>query len=215
MKKRILLTCLILTPLFLLGCSKTTDANQAEETVRLSFDNYKSAILNDKGEDAVNYLDANTIGYYSGILKLVKNANRNELSSLSLMDKLMVLIIRNKATKQEILSLDGKGLLVYAIKNWMVGKDSVMNNSIWEVSIDTDFAKGEMLVNGKKSWLYFQFHKETNSWKLDLTSIFPMSNAAIKKVADESGLSEDEFILSLIEYSSNKKPNANIWNPVK
>jgi hypothetical protein len=186
-----------------------------EKLVRAAFDSYKSSILNDKGEEAVKYVDSRTVKYYSDILDLVKNADAEKIEQLPILDKLMVFSIRHRASKEEILSFDGKGLLVYAIKKGMVAKNSVANNSIGEVVIEGDFAKGKFVANGKETPLYFHFYKEENQWKVDLTSLFPVANAAVKKMADDSGQGESEYILSLLEMITGKKPAEEIWNPIQ
>lgn len=82
-----------------------------------------------------------------------------KLNSLGLLDKLMVFTIRHRASKEDILSFDGKRLLIYAIREGMVGKNSVVNNSIGEVEIDGDFAKGQFMTSGQKTPYYFHFYK--------------------------------------------------------
>jgi hypothetical protein len=181
--------------------------------VKTSFDSYKSAILNDQGEGAVNYVDSRTIKYYGDILKKVKEADSSSTASLPLIDKIMVFSIRNRATKEEILILDGKGLLVFAIQKGMVAKNSVVNNTIGNVMIDGTFAKGQLVTNGQNAPVYFHFYKEGGGWKIDLTSIFEISNMALKKMVDDSGQTENEFLLMLLEMVSGKKPGSEIWRP--
>jgi hypothetical protein len=196
----------------------TTSCNgrkKEEKLVREAFDNYKSAILNDKGEEAVKFVDSRTIKYYSDILELVKNADSTQVTSLSLLDKLTVFSIRHRTPKEDILSFDGKGLLVYAIKSGMVGKNSVANNSIGEITIDNNFAKGQFIANGQKAPFYFHFYKEEGQWKIDLTSIFSVSTMAFKKMVDDSGQNENEYLFSLLEMLTGKKPGQEIWDKVK
>lgn len=185
-----------------------------EKLVRASFDNYKSAILNDKGDEAVKYVDSRTIKYYSDILELVKTADSTKIETLSILDKPMVFSIRHRTSKKDILSFDGKSLLVYAIKSGMVGKNTVVNNSIGDVSIDKDFAKGQFIAKGQKAPFYFHFYREDELWKIDLTSIFPVSTMAFMKMADESELSQNEFLFSLLEMLTGKKPGPEIWKPI-
>lgn len=186
-----------------------------EDLVRKSFDNYKTAILNDKGEEAVKYVDSRTIKYYCDILEHVKTADSTKVERLSILDKLMVLIVRHRTSRQEILSFDGKALLIYAIKNGMVGKNSVANNSIGDVLIDSSFAQGQFVSNGEKAPFFFHFYKEENQWKIDLTSVFPISTITIKKMVEDSGQNENEYLFFLIEMTSGKKPNSEIWNKIE
>ena len=199
---------------FLILLSLTLFAQKNEvQAVKASFENYKAAILNDRGEEAVQFVDSRTIKYYGDLLEHVKKADSTAVEGLSVMDKLMIFTIRHRAAKEEILSFDGKGLLVYAIKSGMVGKNSVVNSSIGDVTIEGSFAKGQFLSNGQKAPFSFHFYKEEESWKVDLTSIFPASTMVLKKIVEDSGQPENEFIFSLLEMVSGKKPGAEIWLP--
>jgi hypothetical protein len=205
----------ILSILFLLVKGQLTFGQKSEmKLVKKSFDNYKTSILNDKGEEAVKYVDSRTIKYYSDILELVKTADSTKVETLSILDKLMVFSIRHRTSKKDILAFDGKSLLVYAIKSGMVGKNSVANNSIGEVIVEKDFAKGQLIANGQKAPFYFHFYKEEGQWKIDLTSLFPVSTKALKKMADDSGENQNVYLFSLLEMITRKKPGTEIWHPI-
>ena len=186
-----------------------------QDLVRKVFDSYKSAILNDKGEEAVKFVDSRTIKYYNDILDVVKNADSAKVENHSILDKIMVFSIRHRTSKEDILSFDGKSLLIYAIKSGMVGKNSVANNSIGDVTIDGNFAKGQFVVSGQKAPFYFHFYKEDQQWKIDLTSLFPISTSALKKMADDSGKNENDYIFGLLEMITGTKPGKEIWQPIK
>jgi hypothetical protein len=185
-----------------------------QQAVIQAFENYKSSILEDRGEEAVKYVDSRTIEYYGDILELVKTADSTKISSLSLLDKLMVFSVRHRTSKENILSFDGKQLLVYAIKSGMVGKSSVANNSLGDVLVDNDFAKAQFVNNGKATPFYFHFYKEQQQWKMDLTSIFDISNMAFSKVREQSGQAENEYLFTLLEMITGKKVGPEIWQKV-
>ena len=185
------------------------------KAVRASFDNYKQAILNERGEEAVQYVDSRTIKYYGEVLDKVQHADSATVNGLGLMDKVMVFSVRHRTTKEEIMSFDGKSLLVYAIKSGMVGKNSVVNSSIGEVTIEGTFAKGQYVSNGQKAPFNFNFYKEDNAWKVDLTSVFPTTNMVFRKLVDESGQTENDFLFSILETLTGKMPGDEIWIPTK
>ena len=193
----------------------TNGQHREEKLVQQSFDNYKTAILNDKGNEAVKYVDSRTIAYYEQMLELVKTADSSKIETLSILDKLMVFSIRHRTPKETILGFDGKSLLVYAIESGMVGKNSVANNSIGDVIVEGNFAKGQFIANGQKAPFYFHFYKEEGQWKIDLTSLFPVTTMAFKKMADDSGENQNEYLFSLLEILTGKKPGQEIWQPIK
>lgn len=204
------------TFLILLLIPMLTIARQTEEQqVKKTFDAYKSAILNDKGEEAVEQVDTKTIAYYGDILEKVKTADSATVDKLSLMDKLMILVIRHRISKEEIMTTNGKQLLVTAIKMGMVGKSSVINNEVGVVKVNGHFASGELLVRGQKTPLAFEFHKENGVWKLDLTAIFPAGEAAFRQMVKQSGEPENDYLLSLIKLTTGKEPGAEVWVPAR
>jgi hypothetical protein len=204
------------TLLFLLVSSISAFTQKSEvKAVKASFDNYKQAILNDKGEEAVQYVDSRTINYYGDVLEKVRSADSATVNRLDLLDKVMVFSVRHRATKEDILSFDGKGLLVYAIKSGMVGKNSVVNSSIGDVTVEGTFAKGQYVSNGQKAPFNFDFYKEDNAWKVDLTSIFSTTNIAFRKLVEESGQTENEFLFSILERLTGRRPGDEIWIPTQ
>ncbi|MET0298171.1 MAG: hypothetical protein ABW036_00375, partial [Flavitalea sp.] len=160
-------------------------------------------------------VDKNTIDYYSRVLELAKTADSAELSSLPILDKFMVLTVKHRTPKEDILRYDGKGLLVYAIKSGMVGKSSVVNNTLGKIDVKGDSALAQLIVSSKPTPLHFTFHKESGNWKVDLTSIFPASSEAFKKVVAQSGKSDAEFFIELLTNLTGTEPGPGIWHPLQ
>ena len=70
------------------------------QQVKECFSRYKSAILNDEGEKAADYVDSRTINYYSKMLEVTKAADSAEVNRLNILDKLMVFTIRHRTSKR-------------------------------------------------------------------------------------------------------------------
>ncbi len=206
----------VITLTLLLAFTASAYAQKGEEKqVRRSFDNYRSAILNDKGDEAAKFVDSRTLKYYGDMLELVRTADSAKVESLSILDKVMVFSIRHRASREEILSFDGRALLIYAIERGMVGKNSVAANTIGDVEVNNAFAKGQLIANGDPAPFYFHFYKEEGQWKIDLTALFPVSTTAFQRMADESGKDENEFLFSILEILTGDKPSGQIWQPVE
>lgn len=185
-----------------------------ESQVRATFSRYKSAILHDNPDDALEYVDSRTVAYYSKVLDLVKHAGESDVKALPLLDKLMVLTVRHKMEREELLSFDGKSLLAQVIRTGLLGKNSVANLSVGEVIVKNDVARAQLVVDGAIAPYHFHFHREDEKWKIDLTSLFPTTSEAIRKRINESGQGENEFLLAMIEKASGKAPEQTIWNPL-
>ncbi len=188
---------------------------QEEQAVKSAFEKYRADILNDLGEEAFKDVDSRTVKYYGDLLEWIKNSDSLEVEALSVLDKMSVLMIRNKMPKEDLLAMDGKQLFIYAVNEGMVGKGSVSNNSIGKVAVNGNFASGQFISKGRETEVYFHFYKEDGTWKIDLTSLFSVSILAFDKLIADSGKSENEFLIPLIEASIAKKMNPESWKPLQ
>lgn len=204
-----------ITVLLMLAMATCAPAQKKEEKlVRKAFDDYKTAILNDKGQHAADRVDSRTIQYYGHILDLVRTADSATVHGLSIMDRLMVFSVRHRTPKADLLRFDGRALFVYAVESGMVGKNSVAGNTIGEVVVEGSFAKGQLVVNGEGAPFQFHFYKEEERWKLDITSLFSISTMAFQKMAADSGQEENDFLFTLLEMITGRKPGPEVWRPV-
>jgi hypothetical protein len=206
-------TILTLTSLVFLTC--LTFGQSENDLVKKSFNTYKKSILEGQGKESIKYVTSKTIDYYDMELNLAINGDSSTISALGLMDKLTVFIARHRIPRKEILKMTGKDFFIYAVDNGMIGKNSVVTTQIGEVHVEGNFANGQMILNGQKTPLYFQFSKEDNEWKVDLTSLFPQSNMALTKMVSDQGLSDNDFIFQTLENLTGKKVSKNIWRPLK
>ncbi|MDO5969562.1 hypothetical protein Q4Q35_07070 [Flavivirga aquimarina] len=185
-----------------------------KELVLKSFESYKNSILTDKGKVAADFVDSRTLNYYSNILDKVKTADSMEVNSMGIIDKLTVLSMRHRTPKSELLNFNGKDLFIYAIDNGMVGKNSVINAELGEVTVSGDFAKAEFIVNSQKTPFFFHFYQENKIWKIDITHLFSLGAMSFQKVIEDSGESENDFIINILEVVTGKKPTNDIWEPL-
>jgi len=204
----------IITLLLLIFLAIDSYSQSDKELVLKSFENYKNAILTDKGKVAVDFVDSRTMNYYSTILDKTITADSLEVESLGIIDKLTVLSLRHRVTKKNLLNFNATDLFVYAIDNGMVGKNSVINAELGDVFTNGDFSKAEFVVNGSKTPFFFHFYREAKVWKIDITHLFPLGAMSLKKMVEDSGENENEFITNILEVLTGKKPTENIWKPI-
>jgi hypothetical protein len=195
---------------------KSSDNTEIKNSaIQKAFDNYKSAVLNNNGEEAVRYINNKTLEYYGYILDKVKTANKSEVNKLSIFYKITILSIRHRIPKEEILSFDNRKLFIYLINHEMVGKSSFAENSIAQIIITGNFALAKILAGDKLSPYSLQFQNENGQWKIDLTSLSPLVSVEIEKKMKESGYNENKFIFSILTNLTGRKPDKKIWKPIK
>jgi len=181
--------------------------------IRKNFDSYKTFLYNGNGGEAANLVDSHTIKYYGDIIELVKNADSLKVESLSLWDKIMVLTVRQRVSKENILNFDGKALLIHAINNGMIDKNGAGSFTLGDVTVDKNSAKGQLIFKGTGSPYFLNFYKESGQWKYDLTSSFPIFIPALQKLVTEFG--ERGSIDLMLSAVKGNKQCQNVWIPIR
>ncbi|GJQ60010.1 MAG: hypothetical protein D8M57_17560 [Candidatus Scalindua sp. AMX11] len=189
---------------------KTTGDNG----VRGAFDNYRSSILNQDGSKAVKYVSKSTIEYYRKIMNATLTGKEEEVRGLSTIDKMMVILLRHRMKVKVLSKMTAENLFIHSVDKGWIGKDSVINSDIGEITESNNKATAVFINYGKKTPLKYQFVKEQEQWKLDLTAVMPISDEAFKQVIESSNLDEDEYIFKILESISGEKLSEDIWQPL-
>jgi len=208
MKKLILLICFLFQQVFIFSQDKT-------QPIRDVFDNYKSAIMAGENSKAIEFMDTRTLDYFKMIHEYVLTADSLTLESLSIMDKFTVLSIRQMATRKEILAFTDKSIIDFTIRKGMMGKNTVEGFTLGKISVKDNFAKAQILEEEKKSDKYYHFYSDGTQWKIDITSLFPAEEKETAELIQQTGKTENEFILGILEIMSQKKVSPSIWKKIK
>ena len=123
--------------------------------------------------------------------------------------------MRHRIAKKDLLSFSGKDLFIYAIDNGMIGKSSVVNATLGDVVTEGDFSKAVFIVSGQETPFFFHFYRENSVWKIDITHLFSLGTMGFKKMVEDSGEEENDFILNILETLTGKRPTAAIWEPIQ
>lgn len=182
--------------------------------VKKTFADYRSAVLDQRGKDAVQLLSKATIDEYQKYVDWALKADKKTLESLSMMNRLQVMTLRHRVEPETLRKLTGKSAIIHAVdRNW-IGKNGVIRTSLGKIDVVENSATAEVIIGERKTPQRFQFNKENGVWKFDLVRVMMNINAAFKETAKRAGMSENEFIFHALESISGKKVDDSIWVPV-
>jgi len=182
--------------------------------VRDCFAAYRAAILNQRGSEAVEKVNQATIDYYERVRGLALSAPEQEARSLPLYDRMMVLLMRHRVPPDLLRGMNGRELLAYGVNRGWIGKEDVMESDIGTVRVSGNQATAQFIKAGKPTPLKYSFTKEGGQWRIDLTALGPVVNQSLKMLVEQQGVSEDEFLLDILEAVSGTKPSPQIWQPL-
>ena len=196
------------------GCSSEADE------IKKCFYDYQDAVLNGHVAEAAELCSSETTLYYEDILISAFDASENETRSLDPMDRIMVLTLRHQVHVENLRSMDGRGLIVRLVAGGVFDKNSlilsVMSDEIGKVAISGTHATGVYATNQQATTHKWRFTKQQGRWKIDTTSIKPVVDMAFRKLAKQSGSTENEFIKTLLLPSvDGEVPPDDIWSPLE
>ena len=204
--RTILIACLAL---IVSACSQ--ESAEAEHAIRTTYDKYAQAILERRGADAVKLLDQNTIDYYGQLLNLARSGAEKEVRARSVADKVTTLLLRHRVSSEKLAAMSPHSVFVFIVDSGSINRNAETNNELGHVVVSGDHATGVFVAQGIASQHKYRFSREDGEWKLDLTSLLTAANVAMRRVVEQSGKSEDDFVVQIVELTSGTSVSEDIW----
>lgn len=191
------------------------DVEKAKKEIINVFNTYKNALQKNDSNTAILQLDKSSFTYYEDILNTSLRADEAQINQLEVLDRLMVLTIKHKLSKDQLLKMNGKDLLVYALENDIINNNRVETMGIGEIDVRGEIAYGQFLQNNNNIALYLGFSYDQSQWRLDVTSLAEPTGFAIRKLVEMQNKDENEVIIMMIESSTpGRKVSKDIWKPL-
>lgn len=168
------------------------------DAVRSTFESYRAEVAAENGAVVPALVSPSTVAHYDEVVRLARTAGPAEISALGMMDRLMIARLRVQEPP-DFAAMDGAGLLVYGVDEGMIDAAALEGNTLGEVRVEGDRAYAQMLVDGEPTGVDWEFVRDGSDWTFDLAAGFPLINEALTQVADENGMTEDEFIFAAVE----------------
>jgi hypothetical protein len=198
-------------------CGIASCSSQSPEAtdVEQAFSSYRTALLEQKGDEAVNWVAPATIKMYQETRDLALNADEATVKNLPIGARMQVLLMRHRVSLKQLQEFDGKKMFAHAVdQNW-IGKEGVQRAGVSDVVVDGTQATGKVTVNGKSSTEKFHFVKENGRWTVDLTPSFSTVDRLFQQAANDQGMTENDFIFAIITKLSGRPVTSAIWQPLE
>lgn len=205
----------LLALLFLVLLVEALPAKANPEAVKDSFLNYQAAILAADGKEAASAVTQGSRDRYRLYADQALTLDRQGLNQLHTADRVTVMLLRHSLDRRQLKSMTGGEIIAYAVDQGWIDKDSASRIRLGDFAVKDDFASAALLGNGGEvSPFRLEFLREDGEWRLDLAEMLKIARFGIDYAVQQSGMSEDEFVLFVLEYSSGRKPGPEIWSPL-
>ena len=184
------------------------------DDVKESFLAYKTAILEADGDSAADVVTQNSREYFRDLADHALTLDRAGLHEIHLTDRLYAMLLRHNLDRTTLQSMSGSEVVSYAVDEGWIGRNGASQLRLGHYEIEGDHASGTILrQDGLKSSFKMEFVREGGRWLLDLVALMKLTRTAFEYAVQQSGLSEDEFVMLMLEQDTGRKPSPDIWSP--
>lgn len=184
------------------------------DDVKQSFLDYKAAIVEADGEAAAEVVTEGSHAYFRKLADQALTLDRDALHKLSLGDRLYSLLLRHTLDRAELESMSGAEVVSYAVDEGWIGRENADQLQLGNFQVEGASASGTILrPDGGTTPFKMEFVKEDGRWLLDLVALMDLTRSAFDYSVQQSGLSEDEFVILMLEAGTGRKPGPDIWSP--
>lgn len=212
-----LLTHLVLAVASLLLVSGCDEHAADREAIIDVFERHQQNIRARDGKAAAADLTDASHAMTTELLKKALTLSEKATRGLPGSDRLDVLLIRHltggdKAEIKKIAAMNGRQYYQYVIEQGWTFEPS--NFSLESFKFTKTGAEAKLASDERKvDWVVY-FLLENDKWMIDDTQR-QRYNRVVAKYAAKNKMSEDEFMLKLLEFITGREPARNIWSPLR
>lgn len=190
------------------------DLTQVATAIQETFGKYQHALVDLEGETVVELVTENTIEYFDEIQELALYGTFNEVENRSLTDRMQIVTLRHRVPVSTLQKKSPSELLAYCVETGLFGKGAAALE-IGEIRLqDGNAAVASTLMNGQPLPVQPRFVEEEGVWKLDMVSIISAADDALRAMAEQKAITQDDLILSMVSRSSGMDVGSEIWQPL-
>lgn len=167
------IACLFSVAIFanLVGCAPKFQAAEDLKAIQAMFRQFRAALNQKNGEEAVRHISAKSIARYEQFRKWALEASPEELNALSIVEQIETLRVRNFCKTEELQGATGRDVIALLINRERLGVPYVESATLG----DAVFQEGKCYIH-----IYdhsgpvkekMTFLKEQDKWKIDISAL--------------------------------------------
>lgn len=176
------------------------------------FEVYRSSVLQEDGARFARILAQPTLDHYEVLRDLALSASKKGLMRESLGNQIYALFLRKVSKPDDLIHLDGEAIASILVEKGAISEGGVEGVRLGEVTFSDSLATVRAIVGGQSAFSY-TFRLEKDEWKIDLVTLSEGAEIAFRQQMEQSGLSEEEYVLKAVEALSGSRPSNDIWQP--
>lgn len=193
------------------GCDKDVAME-----VRTVYEDVDAATKSRDSATLLRLIDPKNVETADRLMELARTAPRESLLRLSAIDRLEIAKIRNRLTRDQLKSFDGRAWITHSCEQgWMAGNPGGAVLSLGKITYSAPRAYAKVLADGEETPIRLEFVKMDGQWLMDMDGMDDWLSQFLGRMADRAGVTEDVFLARLESAKSGKEVRQTIWDVPK
>lgn len=169
------------------------DTRAEAQAARTAVERYFDAIVARDGQGATALVADRFLCFYDEIRRVAMTGGPDDIKSRRLVDRMMIVNLRVLLGPDRLMKTTPADLIELVVEEPLVAAEFPADVHVGRVRVLGDRAMADVAIGDEVS-LRVSVRKESGAWKIDATSLMPVLDHALQRVAREDGISEDELI---------------------
>lgn len=208
----------LLLALFAGGCEDPHAQEKA--AIIASLEQLDEANRRCDGDAAVAVMSSASLSEYTRLVMLALDGSRLEVLSLSPSDQMQIVSLRNRLSRQQLESMDGREYQRFATAScwydFAEEGDPGYEGSIGDIKVLGDFAYADVLnEKGRPSGVSAEFSLEDGVWKVNEFTFQRVYDEELRAWAAEEDMTVEEYIVMFEEWQTGRPVEDSVWEPMR
>lgn len=189
---------------------------QDKEEIRTAIDTNHRAIASRDAAGFIASVSQNTMEQLDRNLAAARSASRNEVWGMRPVDKALVVMLRNRCTKEQLRKFDSRAFIAWSMEEGWWDEQGDRDETIGSIKVVAGrTATVKMNMDGRSEAREVGLVKEDSGWKVDLADGSRQFDRRFRELTDTLRLDENKTILRIEAMRSGREPSHEIWDPPK
>jgi hypothetical protein len=194
------------------GCSRPPTVS---DEIKAIYRRYCDAIARGDGAEASSMVSRDTLQRYQEFRDLALAADEATLGAAPVSTRLQVLLLRQRMDAATLAPLDGAGLFAHFIGQKWLDPAGFAETQLGQVAVDEDRAQAPVQRGDRLTRERMYFVRESGAWKVNLLPNLTTTDRHIQEAAVAKGVSEREYLESLVAEVTKEPVGEGIWQPLQ
>jgi hypothetical protein len=182
-----------------------------EAAVCAAFAAYRKALQDRNAPAALALVPDSTIAYHDWLARVAGTGGPEEISTLSMIDRLTIAVLRIQYSTAELATMDGRQLFSAGVETGRIDSSTPADAELGTVRIAGDRAYMQIVADGTPTPVAFEFVYADGAWLVDVVAVHHVVNSVMEDGAQQAGLPENEVIFDAVESVTGQRIDESIF----